>query len=127
MEPVFEKVDENNIKKVETQQVVETVYNVDEVKAKAAKRIDAITKEAEKVLEIDTGPMDAWFLECLTAYRSEDSAVLLGIVDDALKNAGETPDVLVRNAAQAFLDSQRKRMDEGLFVKVDAGIFALAQ
>lgn len=103
-----------------------SLINAKECEEKAWPRVEAIQNEMKKQLESNIGPVVQNWLAALTAYIHKDDNELQDIAMEAMTNAGDNPTEKIRQAAEAFLDSQRRRMESGGFVRIDAGIYSLA-
>lgn len=66
------------------------------------------------------------FKESLELYRDADDSDLIDVCLDAMTNAGRNPAKEMKAAAKAILENAKKRFEAGQFVRVDAGIYALA-
>lgn len=97
------------------------------LKADPTKRIESIQTEAKKKLETISGPVQASWISDLRSVVNLDDNQLIDLAEEALVNAGRDPAKEIKRAAVAFLDSQKKRLEHGDFVQVDAGVYALAQ
>jgi len=103
------------------------ITNQAEIDEKCAVRIAAIQAEAATSVTVNATPTDALFHGYLTANKDESTENLLATALDALVKAGNDPTTVIKRASDAYADAMRKRVEGGLFVKVDAGIIALAQ
>ncbi len=107
--------------------IAQTKATCEMLKADPTKRIESLQAEATKKAETLAAPaMQSW-LEALKQVKDQADDQLIDVCLEALVNAGHDAAKDTKRAAIAFLDSQRKRMEAGQFVAIDAGVYALAQ
>ena len=102
------------------------IINQAEIDDKCKARIDAIKAEAAKSVTVNATPADALFHKFLTENAKESTDELMAQALASLIKAGNDPTTVIKRASDAYAESMRKRVLDGLFVKVDAGIIALA-
>ncbi len=108
-------------------QIQQTKATAEMVKADPSQRIEALQAEAAKRVQVAIGPVTDAFVTALKSLRDKDTEELVNIAVEALSDCGRDPAAEIKRSAVAFLDSQKKRLEAGEFVSVDAGIYALAQ
>jgi hypothetical protein len=108
-------------------QIMQTKATAEMLKADPTARIEALKAEAQKRVESVIEPVTAAFVEALKGLRDKDTDELVDIACEALIDAGRDPASEIKNSAIKFIESQKKRLESGEFVSVDAGIYALAQ
>lgn len=107
--------------------VAQTKATCEMLKADPAKRIESLHAEAMKKAETLTAPAQANWLNALKEVKDQADDQLVDMCLEAMVNAGDKPEAVTKEAAIRFLTAQRKRMEAGQFVSVDAGVYALAQ
>jgi hypothetical protein len=110
-----------------SRQITQTRATAEMVNGDPTARIEALTQEAAKQILTFTAPVMAAFIKAVEGLRDEDTDKLVDIACEALIDCGRDPAVEIKRSAVAFLESQKKRLESGEFVAVDAGIYALAQ
>lgn len=89
-------------------------------------RVNAIKAEQSKNSTIECAAIDTAFVAALRTMKGWSVEDLVDTAVEAMADAGRDPTKEIQRSAVAFLDSQRKRMAEGKFVAIDAGIYSLA-
>jgi len=107
-------------------QVMQAKATCEMIGADPGRRIEVIQAEAAKQYEAAVEPIQIAWLKCLKDWKDADDEMLIECCEEALTNAGKNVGDLISQAAKAYLGAQKKRAEAGGFVKVDAGIFGLA-
>lgn len=94
--------------------------------ADPTKRIAAIKVELAEQAAALVAPINKAFIGAVKKFRDLDDDALIDVCVEAMSNAGRNVAQELKRAAQALIDSQKKRFEEGGFAQVDAGIYALA-
>jgi hypothetical protein len=108
-------------------QIMQTKATAEMLKADPTARIAALEAEALKRCEAATEPITKAFVDAIKGLRDKSNDELVDIACEALIDCGRDPAVEIKRSAVAFIESQKKRLENGEFVSVDAGIYALAQ
>lgn len=90
-------------------------------------RLKLVEQEIRKSVEGKIEPHVAAFVDQLGKLKSEDDDTLIGLVVEAMANAGRDPAAEIKRAAVMFIESQKKRFESGGYVQIDASIYALAK
>ncbi len=93
----------------------------------ATARVNALRAELTKQAESQIEPHIAAFVKHLAAMKDVDDEELINTALESLVNAGHDPEADLKRAAKLLIEAQAKRFNNGQFVRVDAGIYALAQ
>jgi hypothetical protein len=90
-------------------------------------RANVLKQEAAARVTTVTAPIDAMFVAALKDVKDVDEATWCDIALEALTNAERDPAAEIKRSAIVFIESQKKRMQDGKFVRIDPGIYALAK
>ncbi len=108
-------------------QIAQTKATAAMLKADPSARITALEQEGQKRVAVALEPVTKNFVTALTSLRDKNNDELVDIACEALIDCGRDPASEIKRSALAFIDSQKKRLENGEFVSVDAGIYTLAQ
>ncbi len=90
-------------------------------------RIAAITAAQDQERTLDVKPYETFFFESLKKLVGKETSELIDVAVEGFACTDRNLGLEIQNSAKAFLDFQRKRAERGEFVKVDAGVYALAK
>lgn len=96
------------------------------LKADPTKRIAALELEIRAQCDAILQPLNTSFVESVKSMRDMDDDELADTALEAMVDAGRDPAKEIKRAAQAYVESQKKRFEEGGFVNIDAFVAALA-
>jgi hypothetical protein len=108
-------------------QIAKTKATAAMLNADPSVRVAALEAEAAKRVQAMVEPVNKAMAAAIVGLRGKSNDELVDIACEALIDCDRDPSVLIKSAAVAFIESQKKRLEAGEFVAVDAGIYALAQ
>jgi len=111
-----------------TRQKQQTMATAAMLGADPTKRLETITTEINAQANALVKPMQTSFVHAIKELRDADDEVLINCAVEAIVNTGRDPAKEIKRAAQAMIESQKKRFEtDGGFVAIDPAIYALAQ
>lgn len=93
----------------------------------AGAMLAAIDASIKAEVKIEYASTMVYFAEQVKALVNAEDEALIDVCCEVLTNAGRNPDKEAHSTCKAIIENQKERAKKGLYVKVDAGIYALAQ